>query len=206
MTVAAATSFAIVMFTFAIIPGPGVVAVVSCSVGRGLGAAIAMSVGMVCGDLIFLLIAAFGLSYIAHVLGPFFIAVRIVGASYLIWLGVRLWRANAASTLALTPVTNGSRGVLRNGLAGLAVGLGNPKVIAFYVGFLPTFLDLAHMTPGALLTVVGLVTTIGGAVMFTYAFLGSRAGRFVTNQRGLSLMNKGAGTLMIGAGIVVATK
>ncbi len=204
MTLSSALAFAAAMTMFALSPGPGVVAVVSTAVNRGFWHALALGVGLVLGDLVFLLFAAFGLSLIAQALGEIFIVVRYLGAAYLVWLGVQAWRAVAVAPRAADQ--DNRTGLARSLAAGFLVTLGNPKVIVFYLGFLPAFLDLATLSLADLTLVVAIVVGIGVTAMAGYALLAARARRVLASPRGLTWMNRGAGTLLIGAGVAVAAK
>jgi threonine/homoserine/homoserine lactone efflux protein len=204
ITLTAAAAFGAAMLVFALSPGPGVVAVISTAVGRGFGPAVALGFGLVLGDLVYLLFAAFGLSIVANVMGEVFIVVRFLGAAYLIWLGVQAWRSGGH--IAAAPGATSRGGLARSFAAGFMVTLGNPKVIAFYLGFLPAFLDLADMTGADLVAVAVIVLAIGGGTMTAYALLAARAQRWLVSPTGLTWMNRAAGTLLIGAGVAVATK
>ncbi len=83
---------------------------------------------------------------------------------------------------------------------------GNPKVIVFYLGFLPAFLDSASLSLADLAVVVAIVAGIGVTPMAGYALLATRERRFLAGPRGMTWMNRGAGTLLIGAGVAVAAK
>ncbi|MBM3514006.1 MAG: LysE family translocator [Alphaproteobacteria bacterium] len=204
MTVTSTIAFAATMLVFALSPGPGVVAVVSTAVSRGFWPATALGFGLVLGDLVYLLFAAFGLSLIAEVLGELFVIVRYLGAAYLIWLGIQAWRARPDTPAA--HVETGRAGLFRSLAGGFFVTLGNPKVIVFYLGFLPAFLDLANLTAIDLLIVVGIVVGIGTATMADYALLAAHARRWLGSARGVTWMNRSAGTLLVGAGVAVAVK
>ena len=192
------------MAVFAFSPGPGVVAVVSTAVGRGFWHGLTLGIGLVLGDLVFLLFAAFGLNLIAQVLGDIFIVVKYVGAAYLIWLGVKAWRATSLPSAAA--VETGAGGLARSLIAGVFVTLGNPKVIVFYLGFLPAFLDLSTMSASDLVAVVGIVVAVGVAAMAVYAFAAAKARGVLSDPGARTWMNRGAGSLLIGAGVAVAVK
>ena len=113
----------------------GIFAVVSCAIGRGLREALALICGMVIGDLIYFTLAVLGLAALAHTMGEFFIVVKLAGAGYLIWLGVKLWRQPPAAMAADGDVAP-QRGFQRSLLGGLMVTIGNPKAIGFYAGLL----------------------------------------------------------------------
>ncbi len=91
-------------------------------------------------------------------------------------------------------------------MTGLVITLSNPKVILFYCGFLPTFLDLSALTLIDLVIVVTIITLVLGCVLGTYAFLASRARRLFTNQLAVRRLNRTAGGVMMAAGITIAVR
>ena len=200
--IAFATALAIVVA----IPGPGILAVISCAMARGLRDALGLVGGMLLGDLIYFTLAVLGMASLARSMGEVFIAVKILGAAYLVWLGLNLWRQRAARHVAPTEGASPARGVGRSMLGGLAVTLGNPKAIAFYAGLLPTFIDLERLAwadaAGMAVIVVVVVAAIGAA----YAVAAAGGRRFFVQPTRLAWMNRAAGTMMIGAGVSVAVK
>jgi threonine/homoserine/homoserine lactone efflux protein len=204
--------FGIALAIAAGIPGPGVLAVVSCAIGRGLKAALVMTCGLVIGDLVYFTAAILGMAALAHSMGELFFIVKLLGAAYLIWLGVKLWRARSEpQEVAPSPADGASNGKPRRSsfgtlLGGLGVTLGNPKTIAFYAGLLPTFIDLRQLTLPSALAMAGIVILLVGGIIGTYAVAAARARGFLGNRRYLKLVNRTAGTMMIGAGVTVATQ
>ena len=79
------------MLVLAASPGPGVFATIARALASGFRPSLAVIGGIVLGDVIFLLFAAFGLSMVARALGNMFFIVKICGGAYLIWLGIRIW-------------------------------------------------------------------------------------------------------------------
>ena len=79
------------MLVLAASPGPGVFATIARALASGLRPSLVVICGIILGDVIFLLFAAFGLSMVARALGNMFFIVKICGGAYLIWLGVRIW-------------------------------------------------------------------------------------------------------------------
>ncbi len=140
MTLLSMTLLAGALFVLAATPGPGVLATVARAMASGFLPASQVVLGIVLGDVVFVLLAIFGLGALASLLGDLFIVVKIGGAAYLIWLGVKLWRSPAdVDQPQQTVATSG----VSNWLSGLLITLANPKVILFYLGLLPTFIDLA---------------------------------------------------------------
>lgn len=198
--------FALALAVAVATPGPGIFAVISCAIGRGFRDAVALTCGVVVGDLIFFLFAALGMTALARSMGDVFLLVKFAGAGYLIWLGLRLWRAPVAATREGDLLPAQRRGFGRNALAGTALTLGNPKTIAFYAGLLPTFIDLARLTSTDLALMMFVMLPVVGGIPIAYAYAAVRARRFLNSQRRMRVMNRTAGTMMIGAGVVVAAR
>ncbi len=192
------------MFILAASPGPGVFATTARAMASGFRPALGVIWGIVLGDIIFLLFAAFGLSMVARALGNLFFIVKICGGVYLVWLGIKIWLQKP------DPVENhhnaGDRSKWGNFVSGLIITLSNPKVILFYCGFLPTFLDLATLTIVDLLLVAAIITAVLSGVLIAYAYLASRARRIFTTARAVKRLNRVAGGVMVAAGVAIATR
>jgi len=89
-------AFVVAMLLLSLSPGPGFLVVVGRALTGGFAAGLAAVAGLVLGDIVFLLLAILGLSALASVMGEFFLVVKILGAAYLVWLGVRTWRSRPA--------------------------------------------------------------------------------------------------------------
>lgn len=189
-------------FVFAAIPGPGVAAVVSQALARGLAPALLWGAGIVLGDAVYLLLAMFGLSLVAQQLGWAFLLLKWAGAAYLVFLGVRclLARPPALSSASVPP----ARSLARTFLGGFCVSLGNPKVIAFYCGFLPGFVDMRALGGLDMFLVAASILPTCYGVVALYAWLAARGRSVALPGRAWKLANRGAGAVMIGAGVAVA--
>ena len=145
------------MLVLAASPGPGVFATIARALASGFRPSLAVICGIVLGDIIFLLFAAFGLSMVARALGNLFFIVKLCGGAYLIWLGVKIWLKKPEPVAENHNLNTHSQ--WGNFATGLVITLSNPKVILFYCGFLPTFLDLSALTFTDLVIVVTIITT-----------------------------------------------
>lgn len=204
MTVYSAIGFSVAVLVMAASPGPGVFATVARALASGFWPSFAVICGIVLGDIIYLLFAAFGLSVVALALGNLFYIVKLGGGAYLIWLGVRIWFEKPQPATA-----NQNQDIYSqwgNFATGLVVTLSNPKVILFYCGFLPTFLDLSALSLTDLIIVVTIIATVLGCVLGSYAFLASRARRMFTNQQAVRRLNRTAGVVMVGTGLAIAIR
>jgi len=188
-------------------PGPAWAAVVTTSVARGFAPAAAMSLGVALGDVFFLLLAVFGLVLLAKALGALFLVVKFAGAAYLIWLGVRLWRRPPAAPED-TPRGDTPKGArsLGPGLTGFALTLGNPKAIAFYLGFLPAFIDLTTVTGWEVGVLAVTTFTVIAAMLCGYAALAARSRRLFHEDAVRRRLGRVLGSALIGTGVVVATR
>jgi len=189
------------MLLLAITPGPGVLATVSKALSAGFVRTIPLILGIVLGDLLFLLFAVYGLSFVAESFHGLFVWIRIAGALYLIGLGVALWRSKTQTHASPLPHAN-----RQSFLSGLSITLGNPKVILFYLGFLPAFIDLETLSSYDVLTVAIIVSLVLGSVMLLYALATSRAKALFQNDKRQTLIQRVAGTVMISAGVLLLTK
>lgn len=203
MSLLSLLSFGAAIFILAASPGPGVLATVARALGGGFSRAAILATGIVTGDLLFLLLAVFGLSTIADILGSFFIFVKYAGGLYLIWLGITIWRSQPAtpSSSAVSQQTSG-----RDFLGGLLITLANPKVIFFYMGFLPTLVDLNKLTGKDIATLCFVTATVLAAVLLFYAFAASKTGTFFTKSQTTQNINKFAAGAMISAGTFILLK
>ena len=204
MTLVSILALAGAMLLLAITPGPGVIATVARALASGLKHSIFVILGIVTGDLIFLLFAIYGLATVAANLHGLFVVIKYIGAVYLIYMGVRLWCARPEKVQIHTATED--RSWKSNFLTGLFITLGNPKVILFYLGFLPTFVDLTSLSVldvGIIATVVSIVL---GLTMLSYAYAASRARTLFQDTSSQRWMNLSAGSAMIATGSVLAAK
>ncbi len=203
MTLLNIFAFSGAMFLLAITPGPGVFATISRALASGFSSASFVVLGIVMGDIIFLLLAIFGLSAIASILGDFFILVKYLGGIYLLFLGYKILTSKENETEI--------KGIQelswkRNFLTGLLITLSNPKVILFYLGFLPTFVNLQTLNTFDIITISFIVAIILGGVMLAYAYSASSAKKLFKNKNTNKKMNLLAGSVMITAGGILIIK
>jgi len=194
-------AFAAAFVVFAASPGPDSMTIVARTITHGAPSGIAYGLGTVAGILIFLTLAAFGLSLIAQEMGVAMTVLRYGGAAYLIWMGVKMWTAPAVVP-QLQPVSE-RRGLFSIFLTGFVLNLGNPKMPLFYVALLPNIvgasLTLDHLAALAAVILCVEVVVIGGHVL-----LAVRARKLLRSERIVRRVNRVAGGVMIGSGVAVA--
>lgn len=194
------------IFLLGVTPGPGVFAIVARALAQGFRPTLVFIIGIIAGDVVYLLLAALGLSVLATQYAAAFGLLKIAGGAYLVFLGVQTWRSasrvESAGDAGLAPVQ--PRGAARGFLSGLSVTLGNPKVVVFYVAFLPAFMDLGALGRGDLAVAAAIVSLTLFAVLAGYAYMAARARALFRSRRAVRNLHRGAGALMAGAGGAVA--
>jgi len=162
-----------------------VLAVTARAVALGLRHGVAATLGIVAGDLVFIIVAVLGLSVLVEVAGAYLVVLSYAGGVYLIWLGIRLWRsapvmsAPGAAAPAAEPTP-----LFSSLMAGLLLTLGDQKAILFYFVFFPAFADLDRLTPldtGLILLVAAVAV---GAAKLAYALAAIRAVIFIGGTAG----------------------
>jgi threonine/homoserine/homoserine lactone efflux protein len=191
------------MIILAIVPGPAVFAIIARSFSSGKLQAFYMTVGIVLGDYIFIILALFGLSALAEVMGTTFFIIKYLSAAYLIWLGVQLLRTKAKS---IDIEASKDSSLISNLLTGLFITLGNPKAIIFYVGFFPAFINVNEVTFYDTSLIMLAATLAFGSVNMCYSLLAVRAKNTFKSPNATTIINKTAGTIMVSTGALVAIK
>ena len=188
-----------VLYAIAVaVPGPGILAIVARALGSGFRATLPAVAGNTLGDLILMSLSAFGLAVVAHEMSGLFYAVKLAGAGYLIWLGYRYWTAPIGE-LRIT-----SSSVQKGFISQLLLTLGNPKGLVFFLALMPSVIDLGTLGSRGYLQLCTVTLIVIPSVELAYAALAAQVRSFLTSVMARRRMNKGAGTIMIGAGIGVA--
>ena len=200
-------SFVVASLALLVVPGPTVMLVISYVLGRGRKTALATVPGVALGDLTAMTISLAGAGAILAASATLFTILKLVGAAYLLYLGIQLWRAKpSAESLGpeepeSTVLTRSSRKMFWNAFLVTAL---NPKGIVFFIAFVPQFVDPAApaLAQFALLeaTFVGLATL----TVTTWALLaGGLRARF-RKPATLKWVNRMGGSFLMGAGLLTA--
>ena len=194
-------TFAIAMVIYVITPGPGVMAVVARALADGMAATIPHILGILTGNMIYLLASIYGLAWIASQMGQAFLLVKLLGGAYLIYLGLKMWRASGeiAHLKAPHPKT-----VLATYFTGMMITASNPKAILFYLAILPAVIDIGSINLRSLIPVIIINALVLVIVMGGYSAIAAKIRQLFTNSHTLKKLNKGAGSIMIAAGIGIA--
>jgi threonine/homoserine/homoserine lactone efflux protein len=204
MDLAGLLVFASALFIAAASPGPGIAAIVARVLGRGAGGAVAFTAGVAIGDVVWLSFAILGLSALAQAFQGVFEMVKYAGAAYLLYLAWKLWTAPAEPHAVALEASR--ERPLRLFVAGLAVTMGNPKVMVFYLALLPALIDTARVTLAGYAALVAVTLAVLTLVFSGYVLLAARARRLFTSPRALKLVNRGTGAVMAGAAAAIATR
>jgi len=182
-----------------LIPGPNVALIVAGSIRFGPRLGLATVAGTSSAILVQLILTVLGLSAMLGLLAGWFEALRWLGVAYLVFLGIRQWRADPAP-IETAPPPPGSAAALYG--RGFAVSLANPKTLLFYGAFFPQFIspDAAALPQSLVLAATFLALAI--LIDSGWAVLAGRA-RFALARHG-RLRNRLSGGLLIGAGIGLA--
>lgn len=184
---------------FIAVPGPGVVSIVARALGSGLKSAAPAIAGVLVSHILFIGLAVLGLAALAQGLGRAFLIVKIAGAAYLIWIGVRYWRAPIETEPTFRPES------ARQSFASqLTISLGNPKCIAFFAALLPAVVDVQTIRAAGVGQLVSASVLVMPPILFAYAATAAGMRTRLLDRRARKAMNRGAATVMIGAGIGIA--
>ena len=197
-------TFAMALGIAAAIPGPGVAALVGRSLATGFRPTLPMVLGLIAGDLTYLTVAVLGLAFIAESLGAFFFVVKWAGTAYLLYLAWKFWTVKNGTLVASDNAKAATP--FRTFLAGLAVTLGNPKTITFYLALTPTIVDVTHLTLISYLELVGIVFLVLGVVITPYVALAARARTTFEKPVAIRRLNRTAAALLAGAAAGLAFK
>ncbi|MCE3252303.1 MAG: hypothetical protein K0Q67_1313 [Cellvibrio sp.] len=203
MTITSMLSLFVALVILAVIPGPGVFTVVARSMASGFFHGLVTVFGIVFGDYIFIILSLYGLSALASTMGGIFIFIKYAGAVYLVWLGIKLLLTKYSS-VEVKPIIELS--FFSNFIAGLVTTLSNPKAILFYVSFFPAFINVQSVTVVEIGQLLLVATIAVGSVMAAYAYAASKASLLFKSARAAKTLNVAAGSIMVGSGVLLATK
>jgi threonine/homoserine/homoserine lactone efflux protein len=186
----------------AAVPGPGIFYVAARTLSGGRTTGVASTFGTALGGLVHVLAGALGVSAIVLASAELFTALKFAGALYLIWLGIRTFREGRQPIAeAVSPA--GARQAFREGVLVEAL---NPKTAAFFLAFIPQFIDPAGGHPAPQFAVLGLISvllnTLADVVVVMMAAT-ARAG-MVRRPRLVQRLRQGSGLFIAGLGISLA--
>ncbi|MER8762165.1 MULTISPECIES: LysE family translocator [unclassified Mesorhizobium] len=190
---------------FAYIPGPAMLYAAAQTMARGRWSGLMAALGIHLGGYVHVFAAAVGLSVLFHAVPVLYMAVKLVGALYLIWLGVSLFRAKAQGDVVLPGIQ--PKSARRAFFESIAVEVLNPKTAIFFMAFLPQFIDASAAFPVWLqFVVLGTIVNLmfSSADIVCVILAGAVIARLRQSSRAQRLMRRAGGAVLVGLGVHVA--
>ncbi|MFK7745530.1 MAG: LysE family translocator [Roseobacter sp.] len=184
-----------------LIPGPTVLLVLSYALSKGRSVAVASAAGVAFGDLVAMMASLMGLGALVLASATAFTVLKWVGAIYLIWLGVKLIRSAPSQGLA-PPKTVTAKGVFGHTAAVTAL---NPKSIAFFIAFVPQFIDAGTPLLPQFAILITTFVTLAALNALAYALLADRLRRVISRPSILTWITRAGGATLVGMGVLTAT-
>ena len=203
MDVASLLVFGGALLVAAASPGPAVAAIVARVLGRGTRGAFSFILGIAIGDVVWLGLTVLGLSALAQTFQGVFLVVRYLGAAYLLWLAWKLWTAPVSVEIAPAQPADDRNRLF---LAGLALTVGNPKAMLFYIALVPALIEVAQISLLGFAELALVILLVLGTVFTSYILLAARVRRLFASPRALRAINRGSGTIMAGAAAAIVAR
>lgn len=182
-----------------LVPGPNVTLIIASSMRHGTRAGLLNIAGGQLGLAVSIAVVGVGLASMIEAAGHWFEWIRLIGAAYLIWLGIQMYRSGGRPDADGVPA--GPRGGFF--LQGFLVAVSNPKTLVFFGAFFPQFIDPAG-NYALQITAMGVATLVFAAVTDScYALAAGRAGKALTAGR-MKLLSRIGGSFLVGGGLWLA--
>ena len=195
-------SLLMAMVILAMTPDTSVIVVIGRSLSGGWKSGITVILGLLCGDLIFILIAVYGLSTIAQNINDVFVIIKYLAAIYLFYLGIQNF-IHSNNKVEIKPVEENNLSWQGNFTIGLLITISDPKAILFYVSFLPAFVDLASISWSDIFIIFGCACVALGGVKLTYAYLAQKMVKLLRSSQLSTLTNYLASIILIATSIIL---
>ena len=196
-------TFAAASTALLLIPGPTVLLVLSYALSKGRSVALASAAGVALGDLIAMTASLAGLAALVLASATAFTVLKWVGAVYLVWLGMKLIRSAGGSVLELSKATDvTARSVFGHAAAVTAL---NPKSIAFFIAFVPQFIDPAAVFVPQASILVATFVSLAAFNALVYALAADRLSHWVARPSVIPWISRAGGATLIGMGVLTAT-
>jgi threonine/homoserine/homoserine lactone efflux protein len=182
-------------------PGPVWVALTARALSGGFASAWPLAVGVVLGDILWPMLAILGVAWIVSVFDGFMTVMRYIAAGMFLFMGIMLIRHAGATIGTDSRLTRPGRWA--GFMAGVAVIIGNPKAVLFYMGVLPGFFDLITITWLDIVAILAISCTIPLIGNLLMALSVDRARRLLTSPTALRRVNIVAGVLLCLVGLII---
>lgn len=197
-------AYALALAVSALIPGPGVAALIGQALGKRVKDTMPFIFGHISGDVFFLTLAVLGLSVVAKAFSGVFIVIKILGALYLLYIAYGLWTTKAKFTNSESDHTKSNKSRIAGGyIYGLFVTLGNPKTIIFYMALIPNVLDLNQVGFVDWSILAAITASILMITLLVYAFTASIAAGVFSSAKALMRLNRSVAAIIGSVGIAI---
>lgn len=184
-------------------PGPNIAALVARVLTNGWRDILPFLVAMWIGEAVWLSLAVFGLAAVAQTLHLAFAVIKYLGVAYLLYLAWRMWFGPRA---AKEDALSRARSPGRIFAAGMAVSLGNPKIMVFYMALLPSIIDMRHVTLAGWAALTATMVVVVVAVDLSWVALAARARAFFASPGAPRVVNRTGAVIMAGAAAAIAAR
>lgn len=199
-TLPSLATYLVACFALAIVPGPTVTVIIANSLSRGTAAGLAIIAGTQAGVLAMTLVVALGMQALIAFMGWAFDWIKLIGAAYLIWLGIKMLRSDGRLGTARVEK---EKSHLDIAIEGFFVILANPKMLIFLGAFLPQFVDPAQPTFPQVMILGLIFMVVAGATDSVYAIIAGRARGLLSVAR-VRLVNRVSGVVLMLGGVWLA--
>lgn len=191
------------LFLAAATPGPSITAMVSRVIIKGWRDVLPFIAAMWIGEALWMTVAIAGLAAIADSITWALVGIKYIGITYLIYLAWGMWRAPVDVPDDELKAGSGSIAMF---MTGMALTLGNPKIILFYLALLPTLIDVPSITVAGWAVLFAVTVGILAVIDLSYMLLAARARNYLSSPRMVRITNKVCATALGGAAVAIASK
>jgi threonine/homoserine/homoserine lactone efflux protein len=199
MSLETCIAFALACIVIVLVPGPTVTLIIASSMRHGTRAGLLNVAGTQAGLAVLISIVGVGLASTIEAMGHWFEWVRLIGAAYLIWIGLQMIRSRGKLADGAEPAAP------RGGffLQGFLVSISNPKTLLFFSAFLPQFIDPSRDYFPQIAIMGVTMMTIAALSDSSYAVIAGKAGRMLSARR-VKLLSRVSGGFLVGGGLWLA--
>lgn len=185
------------------IPGPTILLVLSYALSRGRQVAVATALGVAVGDFIAMTASLAGVGTLVLASATLFSILKWVGAAYLIWMGIKLWRSAPTGGLSVLEGEGSTKTRSVFGHAALVTAL-NPKSIAFFIAFVPQFIRPNEALLSQFSILIATYVALGALSALLYALLAGHMRDWIAKPAAIRALTRTGGAALIGMGLFTA--
>jgi threonine/homoserine/homoserine lactone efflux protein len=203
MTIHTVAIFMVALFLNAATPGPSVAALVSRVISKGWRDVLPFVAAMWVGEVLWLLMALAGLTTLAQTFSTGFLILKWLGVAYLGWLAVRMWRQAGEPSGEDLPKSSTPASMFATGMA---LTLGNPKIMVFYMALLPSIVEIPSLAARDWVVLAAATLATLAAIDLAWTFAAHRAQRLLRTPRAVRIANKVGAVTLGGAAATIAAR